>query len=86
MNQKPRKGRARLRLSLCAERRIDRAVRAEAARYGVSLSFVQAVAIADAMGIRLEHDDRYKPKATPRKRRRVVVFRVLHGGKKSKTG
>lgn len=39
---------------------VEKALRAEAKRYHVSLSFVRAVAEAEALGVALSFEDRYK--------------------------
>lgn len=47
-------------LPSCVEKRIFREVERTATRFGVSRSFVIAVALADAMGIQLDARDRYQ--------------------------
>lgn len=49
----------RERIGAGVEKRIRAAVEREARRFGVSMAFVQAVAIADALGVELEAEDRY---------------------------
>lgn len=56
------------------EKAIRRAVKAEASRYGVSRSFVVAVACAYALGIELGAEDTYKPAG-----KRVPVLRLVGG-------
>lgn len=51
--QKPVKG-GRAKVGACVVREIDRELRATARRFGVSKSFVQATALADALGIDIE--------------------------------
>lgn len=63
----------RERLSLSAERAIDKAVRAEARHFGCSMSFVLAVCAADALGVPLGSEARYRPSNR--------VLRVIQGGR-----
>lgn len=64
MQRRVRGGRQQV--SSCVVRELRRAVRDEAKRYGVSQSFVIAVAIGDALGVDVES---YRPQ--PARLRRV---------------
>lgn len=53
-------GQRRERVGAAVEREIDRAVKAEARREGVSRSYVIKVRLAEAFGIPLERDNTYR--------------------------
>ena len=65
----------RMKIGASVLREIRAAVEREARRYNVPYSFVVAVALADALSVRLEWNHRYK---APR-----AALRVIRGGKKA---
>lgn len=79
IKQQPRiKGLIRVPLTAGVRGAIRRAVRREARAFGVSGSFVIAVAVAWALGVELDGHETYKPH--PRR------FRVIEGGRQRKIG
>lgn len=68
----PRLATPRLRAYSALEARINQAVEREAARFGVSKSFVIAVGMADVLGVKLEREFRYQTASVrPRKTKKT---------------
>lgn len=69
--------RKRYRLGGAAYREVRQAVEREAAHFGVSMSWVLVVAAADALGVALPREARYKVADVPRR----AVLRLMRGGR-----